>query len=56
MMKKILLFLCLLSLAALAGCAGTTRFSDFQVEETDTALVASGSVSLSCSRFFSSSE
>ena len=38
MMKKILLFLCLLSLAALAGCAGTTTFSDFQVEEADTAL------------------
>ena len=46
MMKKILLFLCLLSLAALAGCAGTTTFSDFQVEETDTALEAAGTVSL----------
>ena len=46
MMKKILLFLCLLSLAALAGCAGTTTFSDFQVEEADTALEAAGTVSL----------
>ena len=46
MMKKILLFLCLLSLAALAGCAGTTTFSDFQIEETDTALAAAGTVSL----------
>ena len=46
MMKKILLFLCLLSLAALAGCAGTTTFSDFQVEEADTALAAAGTVSL----------
>ena len=46
MMKKILRFLCLLSLAALAGCAGATTFSDFQVEETDTALVATGQVSL----------
>ena len=46
MMKKILLFLCLLSLAALAGCAGTTTFSDFQIKETDTALAAAGTVSL----------
>ena len=46
MMKKILLFLCLLSLAALAGCPGTTTFSDFQIEETDTALAAAGTVSL----------
>ena len=46
MMKKILLLLCLLSLAALAGCAGATTFSDFQVEETDTALVSTGEVSL----------
>ena len=46
MMKKALILFCILSLTLLAGCAGTTRFSDFQVEETDTALVASGSVSL----------
>ena len=46
MMKKFLLFLCLLSLAVLAGCAGATTFSDFQVEETDTALVSTGEVSL----------
>ena len=45
-MKKILLCLCLLSLAAVAGCAGATTFSDFQVEETDTALEAAGTVSL----------
>ena len=46
MMKKFLLFLCLLSLAVLAGCADATTFSDFQVEETDTALVSTGEVSL----------
>ena len=45
-MKKALFVLCLLSLAVLTGCAGTTRFSDFQVEKTDAALVATGAVSL----------
>ena len=45
-MKKALFVLCLLSLAVLTGCAGTTRFSDFQVEKTDAALVATGQVSL----------
>ena len=45
MMKKALILFCILSLTLLAGCAGTTRFSDFEVEERDTALVASGSVS-----------
>ena len=45
-MKKALFVLCLLSLAVLTGCAGATRFSDFQVEKTDAALVATGQVSL----------
>ena len=46
MMKKSLVLFCILSLALLAGCAGTTTFSDFHVEETDTALEAAGTVSL----------
>ena len=46
MMKKSLVLFCILSLALLAGCAGTTTFSDFQVEATDTALEAAGTVSL----------
>ena len=46
MLKKCLFFFCLLSLAALAGCSSATKFSHFQIEETDTALVATGEVSL----------
>ena len=46
MMKKSLVLFCILSLALLAGCAGTTTFSDFHVEATDTALEAAGTVSL----------
>lgn len=46
MLKKCLFSFCLLSLTVLAGCSSATTFSNFQIEETDTALVATGEVSL----------